>query len=68
MERKPLKHSGYYTDSNFNILKLTMKQVTKIAKDHVKRLNRECKKTGYKYRYKLGGIKDCGSHWNYTIV
>ena len=65
--KKPIKNNSYVTDSNFNKIMFTEKQAISFALNRVKELNNQMKRANCLYRYSLSGVKDCGTHYTYTI-
>lgn len=63
-EAKPLLVSSqsYFTDSNFNPVNFTLKQVKSHGIKEAKRLSAQ-----YKCNLSLKGIMDCGNYWTVTI-
>jgi hypothetical protein len=67
-EKKVINHCGTVTDSNFEPIHFTLKQAITFAREHTARLNKELSRVNVSYRYKFVAVKDCGDHWNYSIV
>lgn len=61
MDKKPLNITcgGYHTDSNFDVVLLSLSQVTKIAKNRLKR--NKC------YGLKLFKVIDKETYWSISI-